>query len=101
MRHVGSQLSDQGLNPYPLHWKAKSEPLDFPLCDASSEKSILKFPLLSGRGIRESKSLVNQVYSLASLRVNRQNVYLKQCQRATEIYAIFLMAALDSHLEAK
>ena len=27
-RHVGSQLSDQGSNPHPLHWKAKSQPLD-------------------------------------------------------------------------
>ena len=24
MRHVGSQLPDQGLKPHPLHWKAKS-----------------------------------------------------------------------------
>ena len=28
MRHVGSQLPGQGLNPCPLHWKVKSEPLD-------------------------------------------------------------------------
>ena len=27
-RHVGSQLPDQGWNPHPLHWKAKSQPLD-------------------------------------------------------------------------
>lgn len=25
--HVGSYLPDQGLNPTPLHWKAKSQPL--------------------------------------------------------------------------
>ena len=24
MSHVESWLSDQGLNPYPLHWKGKS-----------------------------------------------------------------------------
>ena len=24
LRHVGSQLPNQGSNPYPLHWKAKS-----------------------------------------------------------------------------
>ena len=24
VRHVGSQLPDQGSNLYPLHWKAKS-----------------------------------------------------------------------------
>ena len=28
MRHVGSQLSSQGLNLQPLYWKAKSSPLD-------------------------------------------------------------------------
>ena len=27
-RHVGSELPDQGSNPHPLHWKAKSQPLD-------------------------------------------------------------------------
>ena len=24
VRHVGSQLPDQGSNPHPLHWKVKS-----------------------------------------------------------------------------
>ena len=28
LRHVESQFPDQGLNPYPLHCKADSEPLD-------------------------------------------------------------------------
>ena len=27
-RHRGSQLPRQGSNPHPLHWKAKSQPLD-------------------------------------------------------------------------
>ena len=26
-RHMGSQLSNQGLNLHPIHWKAKSQPL--------------------------------------------------------------------------
>ena len=35
MRHVASLLSNQGLNPYPLHWKVKSWPLD---CQGSSQR---------------------------------------------------------------
>ena len=26
--HVGTELRNQGLNPHPLHWKGKSQPLD-------------------------------------------------------------------------
>ena len=36
MRHVGSWLPDQGLNPHPPHWKAQPQPLDCPGCPSPS-----------------------------------------------------------------
>ena len=44
MRHVGSQLPDQGSNTYLQHWRAKPQPLD---CQESSWCSLLNTPAKS------------------------------------------------------
>ena len=40
VRHMGSQLSNQGSNPHSLHWKVKSQPLDLHRNPSSSLKML-------------------------------------------------------------